>query len=93
MRSLRPAIAQLQHAGPYPASSSASKANSLLTLLLPRHWEHNQMWWPRLFRCHGEIAWDDYEKDYSDLPEEVLARHRWASLLSNAGLHSAWALD
>lgn len=51
------------------------------------------MWWPRLFRCHGEIAWDDYEKDYSDLPEEVLARHRWASLLSNAGLHSAWALD
>ena len=43
-----------------------------------RHWEHHQMWWPRLFRHHGEIAWDDYEKDYSDLPEEVLQRHRWA---------------
>lgn len=37
---------------------------------------HSEMWWPRLFRCHGEIAWDDYEKDYSDLPEEVLQRHR-----------------
>lgn len=38
------------------------------------------MWWPRLFREHGEIAWDDYEKDYSDLPEEVLDKHRCAWL-------------
>lgn len=37
---------------------------------------HSEMWWPRLLRSHGEVAWDDYEKDYSDLPEEVLARHR-----------------
>lgn len=38
------------------------------------------MWWPRLFTHHGDIAWDDYEKDYSDLPEEVLSRHRcWGS--------------
>ncbi|GAB4817977.1 hypothetical protein N2152v2_005023 [Parachlorella kessleri] len=44
--------------------------------VLHKHWEHHQMWWPRLFRHHGEIAWDDYEKDYSDLPEEVLQRHR-----------------
>ena len=29
------------------------------------------MWWPRLFTAHAEIAWDDYEKDYSDLPAEV----------------------
>ena len=42
-----------------------------------RHWMHSEMWWPRLFKAHGEIAWDDYEKDYSDLPEEVLQRHRW----------------
>ncbi len=42
---------------------------------------HFEMWWPRLFRHHGEIAWDDYEKDYSDLPEEVLSKHRWLSRL------------
>ncbi len=36
---------------------------------------HSEMWWPRLFRQHGEIAWDDYEKDYSDLPEPVLRAH------------------
>lgn len=35
------------------------------------------MWWPRLLKAHASIAWDDYEKDYSDLPEEVLQRHRW----------------
>lgn len=39
---------------------------------------HSEMWWPKLFKHHGEIAWDDYEKDYSDLPAEVLRRHRWA---------------
>ena len=33
------------------------------------------MWWPRLFRGSAQIAWDDYEKDYSDLPAEVLAPH------------------
>jgi len=36
-----------------------------------RHWLHSEMWWPRLFTAHAEIAWDDYEKDYSDLPAEV----------------------
>ena len=36
-----------------------------------RHWLHSEMWWPRLFASHEEIAWDDYEKDYSDLPAEV----------------------
>lgn len=39
---------------------------------------HSEMWWPRLFTQHSEIAWDDYEKDYSDLPAEVLRRHRCA---------------
>lgn len=37
---------------------------------------HCEMWWPRLFRHHTSIAWDDYEKDYSDLPEVVLQKHR-----------------
>ncbi|KDD73520.1 hypothetical protein H632_c2095p1 [Helicosporidium sp. ATCC 50920] len=44
--------------------------------LLQRQWAHSQMWWPKLFTHHGEIAWDDYEKDYSDLPEVVLRKHR-----------------
>ena len=36
---------------------------------------HSEMWWPRLFKAHVPIAWDDYEKDYSDLPKEVLEQH------------------
>lgn len=52
-----------------------------------RHWMHSEMWWPKLLRQHAEIAWDDYEKDYSDLPEEVLQRHRWA-LVQPAALSS-----
>lgn len=37
--------------------------------------DHSETWWPRLFKHHGEIAWDDYEKDYSDLPEAVMRDH------------------
>ncbi|CAL8465251.1 g4786 [Coccomyxa elongata] len=48
--------------------------------LLRRHWMHSEMWWPRLFTHHSDIAWDDYEKDYSDLPEEVLEPHQAAEL-------------
>ena len=44
--------------------------------VLKSHWKHSEMWWSKLFENHPEIAWDDYEKDYSDLPEEVLERHR-----------------
>jgi hypothetical protein len=44
--------------------------------VLRRSWAHAESWWPRLLAHHGEISWDDYEKDYSDLPPEVLARHR-----------------
>ena len=40
-----------------------------------RHWLHSEMWWPRLFKGGPEIAWDDYEKDYSDLPAAILAEH------------------
>ena len=36
---------------------------------------HEESWWPRLFTHHAEIAWDDYEKDYSDLPEPILRKH------------------
>ena len=43
--------------------------------VIQRHWQHSESWWNRLFREHNDIAWDDYEKDYSDLPEEVMVRH------------------
>ena len=28
-----------------------------------------------MFKHGPEIAWDDYEKDYSDLPPQVMAEH------------------
>jgi hypothetical protein len=40
-----------------------------------RHWLHSESWWPKLFKDGPEIAWDDYEKDYSDLPAQVMAEH------------------
>ena len=36
-----------------------------------RQWQHSEMWWPRLFCHHAAIQWDDYDKDYSDLPPQV----------------------
>lgn len=44
--------------------------------VLRKHWMHSESWWSRLFVGHTEIEWDDYEKDYSDLPEEVLMKYR-----------------
>ena len=41
-----------------------------------RHWMHSEMWWPRLFVGGPAVEWDDYEKDYSDLPPPVLAAHQ-----------------
>ena len=43
--------------------------------LLAQNGGHEEMWWPRLFKHHAEIAWDDYEKDYSDLPEPIMRTH------------------
>lgn len=36
---------------------------------------HADTWWTRLFTHHSEIAWDDYEKDYSDLPAVIMREH------------------
>ena len=36
-----------------------------------REWQHSETWWPRLFQHHQAIQWDDYDKDYSDLPLQV----------------------
>ncbi|KAK9866397.1 hypothetical protein WJX84_007801 [Apatococcus fuscideae] len=52
--------------------------------LLRQHWAHSEMWWPRLLRHHSPIAWDDYEKDYSDLPAPVMQRHKAAEALKDA---------
>lgn len=59
-----------------PESGSLDSRRFALPITLARHWMHSEMWWPRLLRHHSEIAWDDYEKDYSDLPEQVLQHHR-----------------
>lgn len=52
--------------------------------VLSKQWAHSESWWPRLFEHHGDIAWDDYEKDYSDLPEEVMAKHRKVEAIKDA---------
>lgn len=69
---------------PTAATTAAAARPLLLTPPLLRHWMHNLMWWDRLFKQHGQIAWDDYEKDYSDLPEEVLEKHRCAAAAADA---------
>ena len=43
--------------------------------LLSRAHQHAEMWWPKLCTHHCEIQWDDYEKDYSDLPPEIMQLH------------------
>lgn len=37
--------------------------------------DHASTWWPKLFTSHTEICWDDYEKDYSDLPPASMVAH------------------
>lgn len=34
---------------------------------------HGDTWWPRLFTHHPAMAWDDDDKDLSDLPQGALA--------------------
>ena len=34
------------------------------------------MWWPKLCVDHTEIQWDDYEKDYSDLPDPIMRQYQ-----------------
>ena len=53
--------------------------------VLRKHWMHSEMWWSKLFASHEEIAWDDYEKDYSDLPDEVLQKHKVREAIKDAG--------
>ncbi len=43
--------------------------------LLSKSHQHAEMWWPKLCVHHSEIQWDDYEKDYSDLPPEIMKQY------------------
>ena len=62
-----------------PSSDQPSPLASLSSLPPPpppiRSWRHAEMWWPRLLEGHPDTSWDDYEKDYSDLPPDILRRH------------------
>lgn len=42
---------------------------------------HSEMWWPRLFAGGPAVEWDDYDKDYSDLPQPVLVAHQVGTVL------------
>jgi hypothetical protein len=44
--------------------------------LYQKHWQHNRMWWQQLFDHHAQIVWDDYDKDYSDLPEPIMMEYK-----------------
>ena len=51
-----------------------------------RPWQHSESWWPRLFSCDPvSVAWDDADKDYSDLPPAVAAAHAAAVAKEEAG--------
>ena len=43
--------------------------------LLAEYWELSHSWWEKLFTHHAGIQWDDYDKDYSDIPTEVREHH------------------
>ena len=50
-----------------------------------REWQHSETWWPGLFQHHQPIQWDDYDKDYSDLPLQVSLAQSPSYLLFHVG--------
>ncbi|KAL0049465.1 hypothetical protein WJX82_003033 [Trebouxia sp. C0006] len=52
--------------------------------LLRKEWQHSETWWPRLFQHHQAIQWDDYDKDYSDLPLQIMRKHACQEALQDA---------
>ncbi|KAA6420245.1 MAG: heat shock STI-like [Trebouxia sp. A1-2] len=52
--------------------------------LLRKEWQHSETWWPRLFQHHQPIQWDDYDKDYSDLPLQIMRKHACQEALQDA---------
>ncbi|KIY96893.1 hypothetical protein MNEG_11071 [Monoraphidium neglectum] len=58
--------------------------------LFERPWRHSECWWPRLFAGDAAvIAWDDADKDYSDLPHEIEALRLREEALEEAQRHVA----
>jgi hypothetical protein len=39
-----------------------------LELFKSKNAQPSDSWWERLFNAHGSIAFDDYDKDFTDLP-------------------------
>ena len=58
--------------GPDGLTLFLEKSNA--ELLVASH-DHSRSWWPKLFEVHSEIAFDDYEKDFTDLPAAVRREH------------------
>ena len=42
-----------------------------LELFKSKNAQPSDSWWERLFNTHGSIAFDDYDKDFTDLPAPV----------------------
>ena len=45
------------------------------------------MWWQQLYDHHAQIVWDDYDKDYSDLPAPIMEEYRRNEALQDETRH------
>ncbi len=54
-----------------PSSCESESSKVRKVALVCRQWQHSEVSWPRLLQHHHSIQWDDYDKDYSDLPPQV----------------------
>lgn len=82
-RGIAPAQSVWTHGGGSGEDGCLLLLHKMNLELLRRHWMHSEMWWPRLFSGGPTVEWDDYEKDYSDLPAPVLAAHRAAEAIKD----------
>ena len=58
--------------------------------LLAQFWELSHSWWEKLFDHHAPIQWDDYDKDYSDIPREVREHHARQEAIGERPKHLEW---
>lgn len=79
-RGINPADSGWTYSGGSGEAGCVLQLSKLNLELLQRPWQHSESWWPRLLLVHPQVAWDDGDKDYSDLPEPVRRVHqvgRW----------------
>jgi hypothetical protein len=50
--------------------------------------EPSDSWWERLFTAHGEIQFDDYDKDFTDLPAPIAEVRGNISTFTTSVTHS-----